>query len=70
MMPLTSEDIRIIFDKIGRETLVHATDEFPFDIVSIRSQGYHSDPVIGRLQAKLGMMLQVAADREEKAGLD
>ena len=70
MMPLTSEDIRLIFDKIGREVVAPATDEFPFEVVTRRSVGYHTDPVIGRLQAKLGMMLQVAADREEKEGLD
>jgi hypothetical protein len=70
MMPLTSADIRILFDKVGREVVAPSTDEFPFEVVSCRSQGYHSDPVIGRLQAKLGMMLQVAVDREEKAGLD
>ena len=80
-MILTEEDIRLILDKIGREVAVPSTDEFPFDIVSCRSQGYHSDPVIGKLQAKLSIMLQMAvssslsedireASREERESVD
>jgi hypothetical protein len=42
-----------------------ATAEFPYEIVTSHSTGYHSDPVIGKLQAKLGIMLQMAADEEE-----
>ena len=66
-MILSSKEIRLIFDKIGREVLRPASDEFPYEIVSRRSQGYHSDPEIGKLQAKLSIMLQMATQTEERA---
>jgi hypothetical protein len=64
-MILTVEDIRLIFDKIGREVVVPSTVEFPYEIVSARSQGYHADPAIGKLQAKLSIMLQMASAEQE-----
>lgn len=69
-MILTAEDIRLIFDKIGREVVVPSSDDFPYEIITSRSQGYHSDPVVGKLQAKLGMMLQMTADKEERDTVD
>jgi hypothetical protein len=65
MMSLTSEDIRLILDKIGREVVVSSIGGFGFDIVSSRSSGNSGDPAIGRLQAKLSIMLQDATLREE-----
>ncbi len=67
MFPFTAADIRRILDKIGREVVVPATDEFPYEIVSRRSQGYHEDPEISKLQAKLSIMLQVASEREPRS---
>jgi len=63
-MILTVADIHRILDKIGRKVVVPATDEFPYEIVSRGSQGYHEDPEIGKLQAKLSIMLQMASERE------
>ena len=65
-MILTVADIRLIFDKIGREVVVPFTVDFPYEIVSPRSQGYHKDPAISKLQAKLSIMLQMASDSEER----
>ncbi len=67
-MILTTDDLQIIFDKIGREVVIPATAEFPYEVVSARSQGYHSDPEIGKLQAKLSIMLQMAGEKERATG--
>ena len=61
MSILTVDDIQLILDKIGRETVVHSSDSFKFDVVTQSARGYHSDPKIGALQAKLSMMLEVAS---------
>ncbi len=58
---LTEEEIRLILDRIGRKVVVKSSDNFPFDIVEPRSQGYSDDPDISHLQTKLSMMLRVAA---------
>lgn len=64
MHRLTADDIRLILDKIGREVVVSSVGGFGFDIVSSRSLEYSGDPAIGRLQAKLSIMLQVAEEKE------
>ena len=69
-MILTDDDIRLIFDKIGREVVVPATDEFPYEIITRRSQGYHSDPAIGKLQDKLSIMLQMTGETAEGETVD
>ena len=61
MGQLTEREIRLILDKIGREVVVPATDDFNFDIVSTSSFGYNKDPEIGKLQAKLSILLQIAS---------
>lgn len=61
---LTTKDILLILDRIGREVVVPATDHFPYDIITRRSHGYADDPTIGALQAKLSIMLEVAGRRE------
>ena len=69
-MCLTVEDLQLIFDKIGREVVVPSTADFPYEIVSRRSHGYHNDPVISKLQAKLSIMLQMAGEEEGRESVD
>ncbi len=56
---LTKDDINLILGKLSREVVVKPTGDFPFEI-TVQSSGYSDDPVIGRLQAKLSIMLEVA----------
>lgn len=60
---LTSAEIRKILELLGQETVVPQSDKFPYYITK-RSRGYSDDPEIGRLQAKLSIMLEVAARNE------
>ena len=59
---LSEEQIRFILERIGEETVVEPTKDFPFR-VSASSFGYSKDRKIGAIQAALSMMLEVAAKR-------
>lgn len=56
---LTKEDIRLILEHIGAETVVEPSADFPFRVTK-RGFGYSQDPKIGPLQAKLSIMLEAA----------
>lgn len=59
MPELTESEIRLILAAIGRETVVQSTSAFPFVVMTAAAwQGYHSDPKVGCLQAKLSIMLE------------
>lgn len=60
-MLLTADEIRMILDKIGREVVVEATQDFPFEVITPRSQGYHSDGKVSSVQTKLSIMLEAAS---------
>ena len=60
-MLLTADEIRMILDKIGREVVVEATKDFPFEVIMRGSQGYHSDEKVSALQVKLSIMLGAAS---------
>jgi hypothetical protein len=62
---LSSEDILLIMDKLGREVVVEESDDFRFEITKRRS-GWSDDLKIGKLQAKLSIMLEVARNREKE----
>ena len=59
---LTKSDIRLILEKLSETTVVAPTKEFPYR-VSCQQRGYSADPQIGKLQAKLSIMLE-ACPRE------
>lgn len=59
MHRLTSEEIRTLLKLLGQEVVVSPTAGFPFTI-SQSVSGYSKDVAIGRLQAKLSIMLEVA----------
>lgn len=56
---LTSKEIIKIIEAIGREVVVEASVDFPYTVVASYA-GYHSDPKIAGLQAKLSTMLEIA----------
>ena len=58
---LKADEICMILDKIGREVVVEATQDFPFEVITRGSQGYHSDEKISALQVKLSIMLEAAS---------
>lgn len=60
---LTVEEIQFLLERINEKTVVEATPTFPFRI-SQKQHGYNDDPKISGLQAKLSIMLEVAARRE------
>lgn len=59
-MPLTVAEIQLILEKIGVEKVA----TFDGYTVVKRGSGYSKDPEIGALQAKLSILLQIAAERE------
>ncbi len=61
-MLLTKEEILMILERIGEETVAFPTKSFPYRI-SRPGRGYSDDPKIGPLQAKLSVMLEVASKR-------
>ena len=61
---LTSNEIRLILALLSERTVIGPTKKFPYR-VSERAGGYSDDPTIGALQAKLSIMLEVAARREQ-----
>lgn len=63
---LTSDDYRLILDKIGREVVVESNDDFKYEVVTRQAQGYHSDPEIAKLQGKLSIMLEARVRMEEQ----
>ena len=63
---LTVAEIRLILEKLGVEK-VAAFDGYE---VVRRGFGYSDDPQIGALQAKLSILLQVAAQRENADSAD
>jgi len=58
-MVLSKEDIRFLLERLGEETIVEPSEEFPFR-VSRKGFGYSKDSKVGSLQAKLSMMLEMA----------
>ncbi len=64
MSPLTHADILFILERIGEETVIEPTNKFRFRI-SKRGAGYSDDLMVGQLQAKLSIMLEVAGKRHE-----
>ena len=63
---LSQDDIILLLDKLGRKVVVDATSDFPYEVVTRGSSGYHEDPKISKLQAKLSIMLEAAGQRERK----
>ncbi len=57
MGPLTADEIRLILEKLAEEK-VASFDRFT---VYARGHGYSQDPSIGKLQAKLSIMLEVVS---------
>ena len=60
---LNEEEIRMLLGLLAQETVVEPTKAFPYRIVTRDGHGYSKDPKIGPLQAKLSIMLEVAAAR-------
>lgn len=60
---LTKEDILFILERIGEQTVVEPTKEFPYR-VSCRGHGYSKDRKIGALQAKLSILLEMEMKRK------
>lgn len=58
---LNVEEIRLILRLLAETTVVEPTPKFPFRIVERSQLGYSDDPMIGALQAKLSIMLEVAS---------
>jgi hypothetical protein len=56
---LTRDEIALILKKLSWVIVVPPTREFPFHIVK-EGFGYSDDVEVGRLQAKLSIMLQAA----------
>lgn len=56
---LTAEEIRMLLEYLAEETVVKPTEAFPYR-VSQESHGYSKDKQVGKLQAKLSIMLEVA----------
>jgi hypothetical protein len=59
---LTAEEILMILELVGEETVVAPTKAFPYR-VSRKGHGYSKDPKIGPLQAKLSIMMEAASRR-------
>lgn len=57
---LNVEEIHLLLKLLAEPTVVKPTPEFPFRIVGQSRSGYSDDPMIGGLQAKLSIMLEVA----------
>lgn len=55
---LNETEIRYILDLLAQKVVVKPTQEFPYTI-SVKVAGWSEDSVIGKLQAKLSMMLQM-----------
>jgi len=62
-MPLTKEDIAFLLELLSEQTVVAPSKAFPYRI-SCQGTGYSKDRKVGALQAKLSIMLEVAAARE------
>ena len=60
-MRLTKADLLTLLDLLAEETLVVPTDSFPYRI-SRHRRVYSEDKVVGPLQAKLSMMLELTTD--------
>jgi len=60
---LTEEQIRFILERIGEETVVEPTKDFPYRVSRASNFGYSKDRKIGALQAALSIMLEVACKR-------
>ena len=61
---LTKDEIRLILSKLSLEIVVEKSQDFPFHIVR-EGFGYSEDEAVGKLQAKLSIMLEVASRREK-----
>ena len=59
---LETKEIRLILKLLSEKTIIAPTLDFPYR-VSQEARGYSEDPVIGALQAKLSIMLEVASKR-------
>jgi len=57
---LTKDEILLILNRIGEETIVAPSSKFPYRVSSANSRGYSADRTIGALQAKLSIMLELA----------
>lgn len=58
---LSKEDIYILLEHLSREVVVAPTEAFPYYITRQQGHGYSKDPIIGKIQAKLSIMLEVAS---------
>lgn len=61
MFRLTKAEIRMILERLELETVVEPNNNFPFAVVT-RARGYSRDVKIGKLQAKLSIMLEAAPE--------
>jgi hypothetical protein len=59
-MILTREDIHLILERLSEETVVEASQAFPYRVAR-KGHGYSDDKKIGALQAKLSIMLEMAS---------
>lgn len=59
---LNAHEIRLLLDLLGQEVVVAPTPAFPYTVTR-REPGYSSDPVKGRLQAKLSIMLEATGGK-------
>jgi hypothetical protein len=64
---LTRDEILLLLGLLSEETVVEPNPKFPYRVSRRRVTGYSDIPVVGRLQAKLSIMLEVAAKREGAA---
>lgn len=59
---LTADEIQLIMSLLAKVVVVPRTKDFPYEVVR-DVPGYSDDPKIGKLQAKLSIMLEVARKR-------
>lgn len=60
---MSSEDIRLLLELVGEETVVEPTKDFPHR-VSKKGFGYSDNPQRARIQASLSMLLEVTSRQE------
>lgn len=59
-MLFTSKQITLLLERLSDETVVEATEGFPYKIVREGQVGWSKDKEIAHLQAKLSIMLEAA----------
>jgi len=57
---LTKDEILLLLNRLAQRVVVAPSADFPFSVVAAHGAiGYSDDPVIGPLQAKLSIMLEM-----------